>query len=285
MSERLRADMAAAAVKACAALAGIVTSVGNATYRTLSWLSEEQQREVERLENVLTIAAPTHVTTKEAIQVFQKNLTDIEAQMARHPLLKPHKDALARVLALRRSPLRLFVDDAQWKRIVGAKINAQAFNGILKQAGRSFTHANGAYIAQSISQVAMEAGFINPGTGLQRDDRRTMVMKDDQGRALIAHITESDDGAKIDMDLTGFGDGACHEVMDSVLRGLAEKDIHLGKARRRSHYRRDGAIASITERIAKKSKPVQGCPDEERRHVEMRRKRHHHGTDRVKIKT
>ncbi len=284
MSERLRADVAAAAVKACAALAGIVTGVGHATQETLSWLSEEQQREIERLENMLTIPAPTHITTKEAIQAFQKNLTDIEARVARHPLLKPNKDALARVLALQHSPLRLFVDDAQWEKIVGAKINAQAFNGILEQAGKSFTHANGAYIAQSISQVAIEAGFINPGASLQRDGRRTMAMKDDQGRALIAHITESDDGAKIDMDLTGFGDGACHEVMDRILKGLAERDIHLGNVRRGSHYRRDGVIASMTERTGKKSKPVRGCPDEERRHVEMRRKRQHYGTDRVKTK-
>lgn len=284
MSERLIADMAAAGVKACATLAGIATSAGHATYRTLSWLSEEQQREMQRLENMLTIPMPTHMTTREAIQVFQKNMTDIEAQVARHPLLKPHRDVLARVLTLQSSPLRLFVDEAQWEKIVGAKMNAQAFSRILEQAGRSFTHANGTYIAQSISQVAIESGFINPGASLQRGGRRTMVMEDDQGRALIAHITESDDGAKIDMDLTGFGDGACHEVMDRIMKGLAEKDIHLGEVRRRSHYRRDGAIASITERTGKKSKPVRGCPDEERRHVEMRRKRHHHGTDRVKIK-
>ena len=74
MSERLIADMAACAVKACAALAGIATSVGHSAYNTLLWLSEEQQREMERLENTLTVPTPTHMTTKEAIQTFQENL-------------------------------------------------------------------------------------------------------------------------------------------------------------------------------------------------------------------
>ena len=50
MSELITGGIAAGALAACAACAGVVMASGYAVYRALSWLSEQGQREMERLE-------------------------------------------------------------------------------------------------------------------------------------------------------------------------------------------------------------------------------------------
>lgn len=141
-------------------------------------------------------------------------------------------------------------------------------------------------MGQSIIEVAREAGFTHQRPPRHQEGQQTLVIEDSTGRALVAEVTESDSGARIHLDLTGFGDGSCHGVMDCLLNGLAQKGVRLDGIERRSHYRREGLIASALERPRKKgreSKPV--SPDKERQEAEKRRRQQQYGNHKQQIKS
>lgn len=155
---------------------------------------------------------------------------------------------------------------------------------LLKEAGKRFIQANALSVGRSIVEVAREAGFAHQRPNHCEEGRQTLVLEDSLGRALVAKVVESDSGARIQLDLTGFGDGSCHGVMDRLLSGLAQKGVRRDGIEHRSHYLREGLIASESEHPRKKSqksKPV--SPDKERQEAEKRR-RHHYGSHKQQIK-
>lgn len=241
MSEAVTGGTAAAGVGACLVVVGLAAAAAYPIYRSLRWLSEPGQREVERLEKELA-APPTHATTKEARQAFEEALKRARGKAAQIPSLKDHAETVARLLALKGSPLGAFLGDARWAQIAQPGFSQVSFRMMLDQAATAFTQANAHAVVQSIVMVAQRTGF-----GQEQHDRRevrqgriNLVLKDPDGRALLASVTPADDGAKITLDLTGFGDGSCHGVMDRILRGLAEEGVRLDDLRRRSNYRREG---------------------------------------------
>lgn len=241
MSEAVTGGTAAAGVGACLVVVGLAAAAAYPVYRSLRWLSEQGQREVERLEKELA-TPPTHATTKEARQAFEEALKRAGDKAAQLPSLHDHVETVARLLALKGSPLGAFLGDARWAQIAQPGCSQASFRMMLDQAATAFTQANARAVAQSIVTVAQRTGF-----GQEQHDRRevrqgriNLALKDPDGRALLASVTPADDGAKIALDLTGFGDGSCHGVMDRILRGLAKEGVRLDDLRRRSHYRREG---------------------------------------------
>ena len=74
------------------------------------------------------------------------------------------------------------------------------------------------------------------------------MLKNTDGRALIAQVHPTPDGPALKLDLTGYADGSCHAVMDDVLQRLSDKGIRLFDMNRRSHYRREGVLATDAQR-------------------------------------
>ena len=66
MSEAISIAFAAAAVAACTATVGLAVSAGKAAHRALNWLSNQAQKEFERLDRELSLPLPEYVTTCEA---------------------------------------------------------------------------------------------------------------------------------------------------------------------------------------------------------------------------
>jgi hypothetical protein len=279
MSEALSAG-AAVAVIALPVVA--IAGVCYATYRACLWLSDMEQLELDHLKQRLATPMPGYTTTREARESFQKNLAVIKAQVAKSPTLAHHTDAVARMLALNNSPLRMFIEESRWKELHESKVSERAFNETLKQASGYLTQSSAAYIAQSISEAAVKAGFSHQRVNRYNNNVRIVVMEDEQGRSLIVNVVESDNGAKINMNLTGFADGSCHKVMDQVLEGLSEKDIRLGEVQRRFHYQRDGAMTSKSKRSKKKKTLV--YPEDERSQADIRRRQYHYNPSNLKLK-
>ncbi|MEK7396744.1 MAG: hypothetical protein AAB116_07385 [Candidatus Poribacteria bacterium] len=278
MSEALSAG---AAVAVIAFPLVVIAGVCYAAYRACSWLSAQEQRELDRLNQLMATPMPKYITTKEAREAFQKNLAVIKAQIAKNPILAHHTDAVSRMLALNNSPLRMFLEESRWNELHESKASQNAFNETIKQASGNLTQSSATYIAQSISEAAVKAGFTQQRVNRYNNNVRIVVMEDEQGRSLIANVVESDNGAKLNMDLTGFGDGSCHAVIDKVIEGLSEKDIRLGEIQRRSHYHRDGLMAHKSKRSNKKKTRI--YPEEERSQADTRRKQHYHNTSNLKI--
>lgn len=284
MSEVVSVSIVAGAVGACVAAIGVAAGVGYIAYRGIRWLSEQAQRDMERLERELD-APPTHVTTSEAHREFERQLAFVRSQAAQSPSLRQHADDVARLITLRHSPLGSFLDEAQWKKLYEPALDMRSFTDILEQAGKRFTQANALSVGRSIVEVAREAGFAHQRSSQCENGQQTLVLEDSTGRALRAKVVESDSGARVQLDLAGFGDGSCHGVMDRLLSGLAQKGVRLDGVEHRSHYRREGLIASSSEGPRKKgreSKPV--SPDKERQEAERRRRQYHSGNHQQQIK-
>lgn len=243
MSEAVTEGIAAVAVVACLAVLGrSAATVAKPVTRSLKRrLPEQGRREMERLEKELA-TPPTHATTKEARQAFEEAFKQARAKAAQLPSLKEHAETVARLIALKGSPFGAFLGKAQWAHIDQPGFTQTSFGAILDQAAKAFTQANALSVAQSIETVAQRAGFEREGRGRRevRQGKIDLVLKDADGRALIATVTPADDGAQITLDLTGFGDGTCHGVMDRILGGLGKNGVRLEGLRRRSHYRREG---------------------------------------------
>src|SRR5436190_24183774 len=104
MSEVVLGGLAATAVGGCAAAVGLAVAAGYGAYRGLVWLSEEAQREMERLERQLE-APLTRATTKEARGALERQFTFLKSEASKNPTLKNHADAVARILAIGNYPL------------------------------------------------------------------------------------------------------------------------------------------------------------------------------------
>src|SRR3989304_970172 len=213
MSEVVTGGIAVAAVSTCAALVGAAVGVGYLVSRGLSWLSERAKREREQLEKELA-AAPTHATTAEVRREFERQYALVKERASRVPSLNGHADTVARLLALKQSPLAAFVGKDQWKKLCHPRLSKRNCAGVLEEAGRQFARSNANLVASSIIDVATNMGFNQQRVNHKRDVRQTLVLEDSDGRAVVAEVMESDQGARINLDLTGFGDRSCHEVMD-----------------------------------------------------------------------
>lgn len=281
MSEVVTGGIAAAAVGACAAAVGLAAGAAYLTYRGLVWLSAQAEREVELLEKELN-APSAYVSTAEARAEFQKQFALLKARAAGNPHLREHADTVARLLALKRSPLGTFLSQEQRNKVSNPSLNGRSFTSILDQAAKRFTRANTVYVTSSVIAVAKAAGFATERFSRQNGSKKTLVMEDSLGRALVAEIAESDQGANLNLDLTGFGDGSCHGVMDTILDGLAERQINLSRVRRRSHYRREGVTDLGLSHTQSAETPMQVFPDQERREADRRRLRRHQENNRLR---
>jgi hypothetical protein len=185
-------------------------------------------------------------------------------------------------LALRHSTLGAFVEDDQWKKLESA-FSRKGFTAIVEKSAKEFTRANATYVRRSIIEVANSLGF----TALQRDEQKNgaqrLVVTNSEGRALVADVRESENGALINLDLTGFGDGSCHAVMDRILEGLASKNIRLDRLKRRSHYRREGALMPAMNDQRIEPTPVREKANERLKRAAERNRRQRAAARRVNI--
>jgi len=270
-------------VGACAVVAGAVV-VGRAVYKGITWLPEKAQEELERLDRELKAPRP-HLTTNEARAEFKKQLQHLKAKVADNPTLKDHAEAASRIVALRKSPLGYFLSREQWDKLGRSNVGQKAFRDIFEQAAQRFTQANTVYVARSIVEVAVKEGFTHQRSNRLDKGYRTLVMEDSEGRALVAQVTESPNGTGINLDLTGFGDGSCHAVMDRVLKGLAENNIRLEGMTRRAHYQREGVLKPSLKHVQRKpreSKQIRS--GKVNKNSDAHRRRHHNQTNQLKLK-
>jgi hypothetical protein len=284
MSEVVSKGTAVVAASACAALAGLALAAGYAAYRGLRWLSEQAKNEMERLEKEL--AKPvSYTTTAQAREQFKKQYALFKEEAQKSPVLKNCTDAAARILALKTSPLGLFLEKDEWNKVLQPETTKKLLSEMLGRASRRLTQANASYVSRSVTEAAKEAGFTTERSPRLVNAKKVMVMEDDLGRALIAEVTSTDEGACIQLDLTGFGDGSCHGVMDRLLNGMTKRGVHIDGLRRRSHYRREGVLMASGNLSDNRLSPTRQIRPDQEREAESRHRWQLHYGQRVKIKS
>ena len=144
----------------------------------------------------------------------------------------------------------------------------------IANAGKRLTQVNAKHVTQAIKEVARKTGFVREGVSHKRNGSSIMVLEDDKGRALIAEVTESAAGAKLNLDLTGFCGSTCHGVMDNVLKALVEKGIRIDGISRRSHYKQEGVLLAKAQSTVRTPRQSQG--DQEKSTAEQNRLRQFH---------
>ncbi len=245
MSDVVTGGATTAAVGACAALAGAaIVGAGYAFYKAASWLNNRMLHDMETLEKALQ-DAPTHASSRDARRYFDKAEIQARTRAQKNPVLAQHAESVARLTALGKSPLAYFVRQEEWQTLVKRQADRKSIVAVLYQAATRLKQANAAYVIRSIVEAAHAAGFAHQKVDdAAREGQRTLVLEDKEGRALVADVTESDDGAGVNLDLVGFGDGSCHAVMDRILAELEKRQVQTRGFARRSHYSREGARTS-----------------------------------------
>lgn len=235
------------AVGACVAAAALIVGTGRLAWKGITRLSDHMKEEIDRIERELG-PAPAYASVVDAREALSRQLTMAKASATRRAGAHAEADIVARLAATRHSPLGRFITPAEWATIAAPRVSKATFAATIERAAKRFSDANTAYVRHAITEAAAIAGFTQAVRSHERLGQHTTVFEDRLGRALIADVLTSERGAKVNLDLTGFGDGSCHPVMDAVLRALADRNVRLEHARRRSHYRRDGAGAEDMRR-------------------------------------
>ena len=173
MSEVIVTGAAGVAIGACVAAATLVASAALVTYKALSWLSAEAVAEMEKLER--TLAAPlTQPTTREARQEFQEKLANIRQNARRNPLLRPHADSIAAMLAVRNSALGRFVTADDVRALTRPHLARPAVDDLLEDhAGphepRGDLFLNGRrHRSRKYGRVRVQGGTIPPRVNTRR---------------------------------------------------------------------------------------------------------------------
>jgi hypothetical protein len=287
MSEVITGGVAAAAAGAClaaAAAAGIVIGAARITYKAINWLTEQAKHDLEKLEKELelTQSLPVQVTTKEAREEFQKKFREIQKRVKEIPTLRDKSEPVANVLTLQNSTLGLFVGKDKWNALNEVGFNHKTFNSVVRQAADNLTTANALYVKQSICDVANDLGFTQDRRIKRIGEKEIIVLENNEGRALVSEVIASEVGAKINLDLTGFGDGSCHLVMDRILKGLTAKGIRLDNIQRRTHYRREGVLAAGSNKKSNRTEAKKQAVIQKEN--ERRRRQNHHIGNKQRIK-
>jgi hypothetical protein len=275
MSEVVIGGVAATAVAACAAAAGAVIGVGYLGWKALGWLSDRAKAELDRLEAELGESV-AYTSAVEARTAFKRYQTLARASALKHPELRQHAALVARLVAARKSASASFLTEQEWQHLARPEAAERDFAAMLARATQRMVRANTSYVGRAIVASAAEAGFTGEPQIHHSSGKQTLVIQDSHGRALVAEVVASDAGAKVALDLTGFGDGSCHPVMDRVLKGLEERQVRLAEARRRSHYSRDGFVpAQRNPEVSRQASAPTPTAD-----TRARRRIHFHGTER-----
>jgi hypothetical protein len=279
MSELVLGGVAATAVAACAAAAGAVVGVGYLGWKAVGWLSDRAKAELDRLD--ADLGKPVaHASAVEARTAFKRYQALAKASAMKHPELKQHAGVVARMVAARKSAVASFLTEQEWQHLAKPETGERAFVAMLERATQRMVRANTSYVSRAIVAAAADAGFTAKPQVHDSGGKQTLVIHDPQGRALVADVIESDAGAKVTLDLTGFGDGSCHAVMDRVLKGLEERQVRLAQAQRRSHYSRDGFTAPA-QKHAGARRPASGSAASQ--DTQTRGRKTFYGTERSRL--
>lgn len=236
--------------------AGAALVAGYAVYKGLDWFSGHAEHDMERLAKALG-KPPSQVTTVEARQEFERRFALARKQAKEFPTLRNHAGIVARIVALQTSPLAAFVQPAEWKQVARGSFRQGSSDHVVATAARRHAAHAAREFEGALENAARACGFTKSRKVAQRGPKRAFVFMDDLGRALVGELKETSEGPKATLDLTGFGDGSCHGVLDRILEELSAKGVQLVGATRRSHYRRQGvAEADLLAREATQPEKV-----------------------------
>ena len=260
MSESVSIGLAAIASSACQQLIKGVSCVKDVSLKTVDWLSSKAQDEIERLEKEMESESLNKVVSEDVEQEFLQLFNQVKIKIASNPLVSENKEHLARIIALKHSTIGSFVGTEHWQNLLKFPTSSNnAFQNVFSNAQNVFSKANIRYISQAIVEVAQKNGFSTLKMNRLQNGVRFMVLADQQGRATVARIAETGKGAQVKLDLTGFGGKQCDKVMDSLIEGLAQKQIHLQYINRRS-LGSGKAITPQTETPIQSKRPIKEKP-------------------------
>jgi hypothetical protein len=184
-----------------------------------------------------------YLTTAQARQEYRDIYKKARGLAAQNSLLAQQKDAVAHFLAAKHSTLGKFLIPEEASQLDVARYNKAATEKIIQQATQRFVNTNREIITRGIREVAAEAGFTRERMNKQRDGRHYVVMSDASGKAVVAEISVSKQGdIKTNIDLVGYTDNSCHQVMEDLIIRLRDKQILLEQSKRQDHFQILGEI-------------------------------------------
>ncbi|MDQ7054582.1 MAG: hypothetical protein Q9P14_17480, partial [candidate division KSB1 bacterium] len=92
----------------------------------------------------------------------------------------------------------------------------------------------------AIKKAAETLKFTDDFREFQKGNRHYLAFIDEQGHGLVVEVQRTDYDVHVKLDLTGYGDGQCHVVMNQLLKELERQGLKFGQLKRQSHYLRQG---------------------------------------------
>lgn len=237
MSEYVNRGLAVTACEAIAAVPRRMVDVSAAALRALPEMADAQYDRLKEILENIEFDRDT-VTPESARENLESKLEEIRQLVPGDSSLYAGQLRVLPLAALSGTPLGHFVRDEERERFMQLEGTRKAFEGLVGKASVRMQEKHFRFVMDAVHEVARQQGFNNLMYSQQEALQGFVSLADGQGRAVVAQMKGTEKGVILDLDLTGFQDDGCHEVMDGLLAGLRRKGVILRDGERRSRLTR-----------------------------------------------
>ncbi len=209
----------------------------SAINRTIEKLDDDTRKKIDSLikanDNAITNTAQNLIIIKQNII---NSVSNLENQFSRLSI----ENKLAQLVVLNNSSLKNFISAENISYMQNKKFSRNAFQKVINSASNKFKFESTKQVLKEATLVLNDAGFPDDiKAGLNKNSKGYVSKADKDGRGVVIKVNTTDEGSNVSLDLTGFSDGACHNVMDDLLNRLNEK-LKISDQKRKNHYNRNG---------------------------------------------
>ena len=222
---------------------------------------EKLEKNRQELASQIVLTTPNGLTSK-----FTKDLMSFREVIRQFKLKPKEAESYAHAYALETSGLGRFLSSDRLSELKQqGSISGKESSRLVSEAVKNFKAVSLEYTKNTISEVAKEIGFNDKLTVRKTLLGTHITATNKLGQSIVVLTDSTDNGMKINADTTGFINGECTKVMDTFVKRLAEKQIHLSNLKIKEHWKEEGILNQYT---AQKEKEISLPANEQ--HIQSR---------------
>jgi len=138
------------------------------------------------------------------------------------------------------SNLGHFVTIEEYQNLAKSPDTERNFKNVINAASKRMMTAQFEVAMNGLIEVGKQEGFVYSIQKQTKPQKGVISLTDNNGHGMVGIVTATENGVSVNLDLTGYGNHKCHQVMDRILRRMGDHGIEIRNIQRKSHYRRQG---------------------------------------------